>query len=227
MAKVQYVSSSSFQVSLKLVPKRFKEKCQAVFPMVAFQTVLNVDMAEHGLFLTSEDGTSSTFFFDSSFLQAVSAVMPWCVHVQEVLHSGECRSRKKSLRKGAQQLQQTRDHIQMGLLEQRLFLPHRSLQPQVTLQQSNRQDNQDVLPWSNLIDGGHISRVPDQNGVSLLYISCLRYTILVRNPRYIIGLFLTSERGASSTFFLNSSFLQAVSAVMPWCVHVQEVLQAS
>ena len=29
-------------------------------------------------------------------------------------------------------------------------------QPQATLQQSNRQDNQDVLPWSNLTDRGHI-----------------------------------------------------------------------
>ena len=37
------------------------------------------------------------------------------------------------------------------------FSTHRSLQPQATLQQSNRQDNQDVLPWSNLIDGGHSS----------------------------------------------------------------------
>ena len=29
-----------------------------------------------------------------------------------------------------------------------------------------------------------ISRVPDQNGVSPLYILCLRYTILVGNPRF-------------------------------------------
>ena len=50
--------------------------------------------------------------------------------------AGECRSRKKGPQKGAQQLQQTRDHTQMRLLWQRLFLPHRSLQPQVTLQQS-------------------------------------------------------------------------------------------
>ena len=43
-----------------------------------------------------------------------------------------------------------------AILRQRLFLPHRSLQPQVTLQRSNRQDNHGVLPWSNLIDRGHI-----------------------------------------------------------------------
>ena len=55
--------------------------------------------------------------------------------------AGECRSRKKGLQKGAQELQ-TRDHTQMRLLRQNLFLPHRSLQPQATLQQSNRQDNQ-------------------------------------------------------------------------------------
>ena len=54
--------------------------------------------------------------------------------------AGECRSRKKGPQKGAQQLQQTRDHTQMRLLWQRLFLPHRSLQPQAMLQQSNRQD---------------------------------------------------------------------------------------
>ena len=53
---------------------------------------------------------------------------------------------KKGLRKGAQQLQQTRDYTQMRLLRQRMFLSHRSLQPQATLQQSNRQGNQDVLP---------------------------------------------------------------------------------
>ena len=46
----------------------------------------------------------------------------------------------------------------MRILWQRLFLPHRSLQPQATLQQSNRLDNQDVLPWSNLIEGGHIEQ---------------------------------------------------------------------
>ena len=45
----------------------------------------------------------------------------------------------------------------MRLSWQRLFLPHWSLQPQATLQQSNRQDNQDVLPGSNLIDGGLIT----------------------------------------------------------------------
>ena len=39
----------------------------------------------------------------------------------------------------------------MRLLRQRLILSYRSLQPQATLQQSNRQDNQDVLPRSNLI----------------------------------------------------------------------------
>ena len=48
--------------------------------------------------------------------------------------------------KGEQKLQETRDHTQMRRLRQRVFLPHRSLQPQATLQQSNRQDNQDVLP---------------------------------------------------------------------------------
>ena len=51
----------------------------------------------------------------------------------------ECRSRKKGLQKGAQQLQQTRDLTQMRLLRQRLLLPHRSLQPQATLQKLNRQ----------------------------------------------------------------------------------------
>ena len=35
----------------------------------------------------------------------------------------------------------------------------------------------------------YISRVSDQNGVSPLYISCLRYTILVGNPRYHCYLF--------------------------------------
>ena len=60
--------------------------------------------------------------------------------------AGERRSGKKGLQKGAQQLQQTRDHTQMRLLRQRLFLPHRFLQPQATLQQSNRHDNQGVLP---------------------------------------------------------------------------------
>ena len=60
--------------------------------------------------------------------------------------AGECRGRKKGPQKGAQQLQQTRDHTQMRLFRQRLFLPHRSLQPQATLQQSNRHNNQDVLP---------------------------------------------------------------------------------
>ena len=72
--------------------------------------------------------------------------------------AGECRNRRKGMQKGVQQLQQTRDHTQMWLLWQRLFLPHLSLQPQATLQQSNRQDNQDVLTWSNLIIGGHSSR---------------------------------------------------------------------
>ena len=76
--------------------------------------------------------------------------------------AGECRSTKKGLNKGAQQFQQTRDHTQTRLLRQRLFLPHRSLHQQATLQQSNRQDNQNlnVLPWSNLIDGSHIYIIP-------------------------------------------------------------------
>ena len=56
---------------------------------------------------------------------------------------------KKGPQKRAQQLQQSRDHTQMQLLQQRLFLPHRSLQLQATLQQSNRHDNQDVLPCTN------------------------------------------------------------------------------
>ena len=60
--------------------------------------------------------------------------------------AGERRSREKGPQKGAQQLQETRDHTQMRLLRQRLFLPHRSLQPQAMLQQSKRQDNQDILP---------------------------------------------------------------------------------
>ena len=30
-----------------------------------------------------------------------------------------------------------------------------------------------------------------------------------------------------AAFFLNSSFLQAINAVMPWPVHVQKVPQAS
>ena len=50
-----------------------------------------------------------------------------------------------------------------GLLWQRSFLPHRSLQPQATLQQSNRQDNQDVLRWSNLIEGGQTCSLVEEN----------------------------------------------------------------
>ena len=71
--------------------------------------------------------------------------------------AGECRSRKKGLQNGAQPLQQTRDHTQMQLLWQRLFLPHRSLQPQATAT-IEQQDNQDVHPWSNLINGGHSTK---------------------------------------------------------------------
>ena len=68
-------------------------------------------------------------------------------------------SRKKGPHKGAQQLQQTRDQAQMQLLRWRLSLPHRSLQPQAMVQQSNRLDNQNVPPWSNLMDTVHIRRV--------------------------------------------------------------------
>ena len=61
--------------------------------------------------------------------------------------AGECRSRKRGLQKGAQQLQQTRDHTQMGPLRQRLFPSHLGLYSHKRpLQQSNRQDNQDVHP---------------------------------------------------------------------------------
>ena len=35
------------------------------------------------------------------------------------------------------------------------------------------------------------------------------------------------EGGMSATYFLHSSFLQAINAVMLWPVHVQKVLQAS
>jgi len=42
-------------------------------------------------------------------------------------------------KKGAQQLQQTRDHPQMWPLRQKLSLPHRSLQPQETLPQPSKQ----------------------------------------------------------------------------------------
>ena len=41
--------------------------------------------------------------------------------------------------------------------------------------------------------GKQISRVPDQNGVSLLYISCLRYPILVRNPQHPIWCLLQDK----------------------------------
>ena len=76
----------------------------------------------------------------------------------------------------------------MRLLWQRLFLPHRSLQPQATLQQSNKQDNQDVLPWSNLIDGGHISSQERKKSVPLMssvfYLLGVEYCRLLCSSAY-------------------------------------------
>ena len=91
------------------------------------------------------------------------------------------RSRKKGPQKGVQQLQQTRDHIQMRLLWQRFSLSHRPLQPQATLQQPKRQRTRMYCrdqTWSaEAIYRGFLTRMvylycisPDQNGVSLLYI---------------------------------------------------------
>ena len=51
--------------------------------------------------------------------------------------AGECRSSEKGLQKGAQ-LQQTRDHTQMRLLRQRLFLPHRSIRDAATIEQTGK-----------------------------------------------------------------------------------------
>ena len=54
------------------------------YPQHCPQTSANVCLAEHWLFLATEDGISATSFLHSSFLQAISAVMLWPVCVQKV-----------------------------------------------------------------------------------------------------------------------------------------------
>ena len=46
-------------------------------------------VVEHRTFLTSEGGMSAISFLNSSFLQAVNAVMLWPVHVQKIPHALE------------------------------------------------------------------------------------------------------------------------------------------
>ena len=49
----------------------------------------NICLVEHRSFLTSEDGKLAASFLHSSFLQAISAVMLWPVHVQKVPQASE------------------------------------------------------------------------------------------------------------------------------------------
>ena len=53
------------------------------------QNRANICLVEHRSFSTLEVGMSATSFLHSSFLQAVSAVMLWPVHVQKVLQASE------------------------------------------------------------------------------------------------------------------------------------------
>ena len=81
--------------------------------------------------------------------------MMWRNTLNQHLKSGEeklVNAGKRDLQNGVQQIQQTRAHTQTRLMGQRLFLPHQRQQTQVMLQ-----DDQDVLPWLNLTDGGHNS----------------------------------------------------------------------
>ena len=52
-----------------------------------------------------------------------------------------------------------------------------------------------------------ISRVSDQNGVSY-YISCLRYTILAGNPRFVPTSWYCSKRGKNTVISLEVPMLQ-------------------
>ena len=69
----------------------------------------------------------------------------------------------------------------------------------------------------------HTSSCPLLSCLILPYIvlSCLVLSCLVEHR-----LFPTSEGGMSVASFLHSSFLQAISAVMLWPVHVEKVPQA-
>ena len=49
----------------------------------------NVCLVEHRSFPTSEGGMSAASFLSSSFLQAISAVMLWPIHVQKVPQASE------------------------------------------------------------------------------------------------------------------------------------------
>ena len=49
----------------------------------------NICLVEHRSFSTLEDGMSAASFLHSSFLQAISAVMLWPVHVEKVPQASE------------------------------------------------------------------------------------------------------------------------------------------
>ena len=107
---------------------------------------------------------------------------------------GKRARRKEKEPNNSNRPETTHTHKLMRHLQQRLFLPRRSLQPQATRQQSKRQDkqDQDVVSWSNLIDGGHNIWCPSFSFLSLSRLHLHsefkpRYFLLVWNVCVFMG----------------------------------------